>query len=361
MMTSEPHQEQRIKDSSLVSVGMNMPVTGTAPQGTAHAGRLHSIDTAKGIGILLVVFGHAWHGAFAAGLLGDAAVFRAVDNMIYSWHMPLFFFLAGLVFLDAITRVTPQEFVLSRMWRLLWPMVLWTWIFFGVRLMAGQSANFPVEISDFPLIPLPPYEHLWFLWALLLVQLASLALCRALLPLITVPTLHFALGAIAFVYALCLPIISVTSLYTGPAVENAPYFIAGVAAGGLAALRPARWMAVAAAVIFAVLLIQAIEIWGPGLHSLALVVFFWVMIAHLDTNADEPGVILKVLRYLGVMSLIIFLAHTIFTAAFRIGFVSVGVTDLWVHLSIGTLVGVVGPIVLYHGLRRLGVTKWFGV
>lgn len=53
-------------------------------QQTADNNRIHWIDMAKGIGMFLVMFGH-----METGLLG---------RWIYSFHMPLFFFLSGYVF-----------------------------------------------------------------------------------------------------------------------------------------------------------------------------------------------------------------------------------------------------------------------
>ena len=50
--------------------------------------RIHWIDIAKGIAIMLVVIGHV-PDAF------DAPFYRVA---IYTFHMPLFFFLSGYVF-----------------------------------------------------------------------------------------------------------------------------------------------------------------------------------------------------------------------------------------------------------------------
>lgn len=52
---------------------------------TASYKRINFIDTAKGIGILLVVFGHVNYN-------------RDVLTFIYSFHMPLFFFISGMLF-----------------------------------------------------------------------------------------------------------------------------------------------------------------------------------------------------------------------------------------------------------------------
>src|SRR5512133_2369883 len=57
--------------------------------------RLVSIDIARGIGILLVVLGHTL--AEANYHVQNPTVFF-LGRLIYSFHMPLFFFLSGLFF-----------------------------------------------------------------------------------------------------------------------------------------------------------------------------------------------------------------------------------------------------------------------
>lgn len=61
------------------------------------AGRAHEAwpDIAKGIGILLVVYGHVARGIEKAGLPIDPVFFKTVDVLIYAFHMPLFFFVSG--------------------------------------------------------------------------------------------------------------------------------------------------------------------------------------------------------------------------------------------------------------------------
>lgn len=51
--------------------------------------RVTHIDIAKGIGILLVIFGHNWI------VLNDKS---EIYNIVYSFHVPLFFFLSGIFF-----------------------------------------------------------------------------------------------------------------------------------------------------------------------------------------------------------------------------------------------------------------------
>lgn len=55
------------------------------------------VDYAKAIGIVLVVYGHVVRGLLNAGILQDAEFHGLVDSVIYSFHMPLFFFLSGQI------------------------------------------------------------------------------------------------------------------------------------------------------------------------------------------------------------------------------------------------------------------------
>lgn len=79
------------------------------------AERIKSIDIAKGIGISLVVFFHCNLGQ----QLYDLHI------LVYSFHMPLFFILAGMCF---STRYSFAEFTLKRTKRLIIPCVLFTLI-----------------------------------------------------------------------------------------------------------------------------------------------------------------------------------------------------------------------------------------
>lgn len=73
----------------LVSANDTSPSASPDAAHTHHTARNVTIDIAKGLGIILVVFGHNWIIAHDHGEL-----FR----IVFSFHMPLFFFLSGAVF-----------------------------------------------------------------------------------------------------------------------------------------------------------------------------------------------------------------------------------------------------------------------
>jgi fucose 4-O-acetylase-like acetyltransferase len=322
-------------------------------------GRLVAIDSARGIGILLVVFGHAWRGARGAGLLPDGAIFRSVDFTVYAFHMPLFFFLSGLLFLETLQKYPLAPLLRGRLTRLLWPMALWSWIFFGMKLAAGQAVNNPVTLSDFPLIPVPPYEHLWFLWALFLCQcLLVVVFSVARGAAFSAQLWRWSAGGLAVLGAVANPYLPVPSLVWGPMVEHLPYFLAGIALGGVLALQPSRLIGVLCGAGFVFLLWAVHTDKASVLHSLALVVLFWGGWLCLDRGAT--GSFLAMLRALGEASMVIYLTHTIFTASLRIALVEGGVDHPAIVIGATTLIGVCAPLAVLWGARRLRVVKLLG-
>src|SRR5436190_2122812 len=60
-----------------------------------HSRREHWIDVTKGIGILLVVYGHVLRGLVTAGIVPNSKLFQIAYYTLYLFHMPLFFFLVA--------------------------------------------------------------------------------------------------------------------------------------------------------------------------------------------------------------------------------------------------------------------------
>src|SRR5687767_4607121 len=87
--------------------------------------RIDWVDYAKGIGIVLVVFGHVWGGLRQASVYIPPATFHFVDSFIYSFHMPLFFFLSGLFIERSASRET-STFITTKLRTIVYPYVLWS-------------------------------------------------------------------------------------------------------------------------------------------------------------------------------------------------------------------------------------------
>jgi len=76
--------------------------------------RVQWVDYAKGIGIFLVVFGHTLRGLVNSSILETSTIVVSIDQWIYSFHMPLFFYLSGL-FIERSASKPLREFFVSKL------------------------------------------------------------------------------------------------------------------------------------------------------------------------------------------------------------------------------------------------------
>ena len=126
--------------------------------------RLQWVDCGKGIGIVLVVFGHVLAGTHGAGILGDA-LFSYTYSFVYGFHMPLFFFLSGLFVERSLARGTGPYFR-SKLWSVVYPYVLWSLAIGTVNIaLAGQTNTAP-DLARLLAIWHQPVKGFWFLYAL---------------------------------------------------------------------------------------------------------------------------------------------------------------------------------------------------
>lgn len=317
--------------------------------------RVTGFDVVKCAAIVLVVFGHVWRGLFDDGILGDSAVFARVDQMVYLFHMPVFFFLAGLFFSAA---PAPATFVTSRATVLLWPMLLWSAVDGLAKFAVGATHDgTPLTLLQ-ALHPLQPDTGIfWFLWALFFLSLLAYVLAQ--LP----RSLHL-LGLFVLSVAAITGTIGAgpfDSLW--PVIIHMPEFLAGVALATLNArhrllghhlMLPGLVLFAAGQALLALGLAQG-GLWAEFAMGLATLGFvLWL------ANLRLPATVLPGVTWLGRLTMPIYLTHILFTAATRMVLERLGITDLTLHLIAGTLIGIAGPVVLYLLAQRLGLTTWVG-
>lgn len=334
-----------------------MTMTATAP--AQLASRDLSLDVARGLGIILVVIGHTWRGLDSAGMIGNPDLFRVIDTLIYNFHMPLFFLLSGMTFEAWALRRPAAEAAFSRVTRLLWPLFLWSYLFAAARLAAGDATNTQVNgIGSLVFFPLPPRDHFWFLWALFLQHLAVLALIR----LVGRPLGAATWATLAVVVILGSSFTPVgLNPWTFGALTYAGAFLIGLALGpsGLPA-KGALTFALAAAAFVG---LQAISFELPvsllNRQILGILLSLATLALVRIVCASGPNAVLRLLAFLGVSSLGIYLAHTIFSAGIR-AVLGRFTFDLTLHMIAGTLIGIIGPLIIYIVIRRVGRPSWIG-
>lgn len=137
--------------------------------------RLKFLDVAKGIGILLVVMGHC---------IPDASTFQTISNssfallhkIIYSFHMPLFFFISGFLAKQILDSSQKFKIILKKFNRLLVPYFFVGICYLPLKIIFSQFANKSYDFSEFwkILIGINPDGELWFLYALFIVSAVAI-------------------------------------------------------------------------------------------------------------------------------------------------------------------------------------------
>lgn len=327
--------------------------------------RDQSIDVARGIAIIAIVLGHVERGLASASLLPyDTAL--TLDRLLYLFHLATFAYLSGLFVRRAVDRDGPRRVITRRVLLFAWLYLLWTVIQGTVRIAASSVANTPVTVGDIARIWIPEGQ-LWFLpWLIAVTTVAALtqlwrSRVRGFVVLVLAGLLALAvwgydpLYAFTRGWALLLPFL-VGCVVTQPRHALAARRDGLVLAVGAVGVAAWLWVGLATG--------AATPTTGGEVRSVATVALgvlgclagtaATLAMAALVARSRAAGVLAPI----GRRSLEIFLAHIVVASGTRVVLVQVGVTDPWVHLMLGTGLGVVIPIVIASVAERL---RWHWV
>ena len=147
---------------------------------TGETQRIAMIDVARFYGIVLVYYGHVVERMMYLGSPAAAHHYK----FVYSFHMLLFFVLAGFIAKDSVQDLSIRDFVKSRLASRLVP------FFFFNLLLALLSLGVPRDFPPFPLATAGDY------WAATVSTLTTLPIFDIptwfLMCLVTVEVLHYA-------------------------------------------------------------------------------------------------------------------------------------------------------------------------
>jgi fucose 4-O-acetylase-like acetyltransferase len=334
-----------------------VPVTGFVRTGD----RLAWLDYAKAIGICLVVAGHVNRSVERTPGLQWGPLNHWADSLIYSFHMPLFFVLAGIAVGLKNQRGWMAE-VKSLFWGVLVPYIVWSIVWVALKNAVPGSVNDPVPLKNLLTIFWQPIDHMWFLAHLLVARLLWFAAERV------VSQRNLFVVAIAFVVAgasefLQWPQFSSEIQEPGDLVINFAYFGAGILLVPVLRTRAFASTSALVAVCAACLWFIAAVV-NPSTHSIkapwtaVLGIVMVIAAAQAMPAASHPY--WQAFAFAGQASLAIYVMHNIFAAAARsvLGFSG---------LLAGFIVGMIAPIVVFRIVLSAGsafgfpISAWLGL
>ncbi len=314
--------------------------------------RRDDLDRAKGLGILLVVFGHI----VARDPPGGNDWYVQLKYAVYQFHMPFFMYLSGYVtFLSGVAYTKSSawlSFAAKRAERLLLPFLL-----FGLMIIAGKllAARF-FYVDNLPAsVPLAlagllwntdtsPATSVWYIAVLFVLCVLTPPLLRALG---ASPSRLVAVTAVLYL----LPVPHVLYL------DRVGTYFLFFALGGLAATHGERWL-------------RFTERWAWWWLAALLAVSGVILMAWVDVLPDKlklliAGIIsmpalhgailrtasrgLRLLSVLGTYSFVIYLLNTVFIGLVKgimLGFFDWNGPRFLIYAPTLLLAGLAGPLLL---------------
>ena len=338
-------------------------------------GRIGWIDRARGLGMALVVVGHAAGGLIDSPLGAGQAGLRWLFFAIYLFHMPLFFLLSGLLVTERIAT-DRSGFLRGLLPGVVWPYFLWSTVQFSVIVAMGSLVNRPAGAWLPTLLALPwrTVSQFWFLYALFWMHL----LAGLLLPRVGKGVV-LALGIGLKLLVAFVPVDVTIKLVA----NNFVWYALGAALGtggvdrALARGRGgSRAMGGLAVAVLAGTLGFAIHTAGAGFalnSSPELANLAWRLgaipaalagvwlVLKLAASGLASGWAGAAAAALGRRTMAVFVLHVLFIAGLRIVLVRLGwAGGAWPLMVPLVGAGIAGPLVVERLLRPLGLRRVLG-
>ena len=124
------------------------------------------VDYAKALGIILVVYGHVARGVSSVEIKTQFKSIQTIDSIIYSFHMPLFFFVSGFFFYNSLLKRGGTKLILRKFDTIVYPYIIWS-IFQGItEVFLSSYTSGSVTYSDVFSLLWFPRAQFWFLYVL---------------------------------------------------------------------------------------------------------------------------------------------------------------------------------------------------
>lgn len=133
--------------------------------------RIHWIDVVKGIAIILMVTIHVVSTYHESGLYRDNVFFNFSNTMVYSFIMPLFMMISGYVLSKGKRRGTKGQQVVQKLINYGIPYVVFSLVWVLAKMSMAGHTNNPLTLKDLLWIPIIPTGFMWFLYALMIMQI----------------------------------------------------------------------------------------------------------------------------------------------------------------------------------------------
>lgn len=307
-------------------------------------------DIAKALCIILVVMGHY--------TTEDLTWWNSVRDIIYTFHMPLFMFASGFIYIAFKKEESYWRFLLKKNKRLVIPYVVTSIIIIAIKILTQSFLYVKNPVTPMAFLKIFYYPeaayHLWFIWALWWMF--------CLVPLFKNRTWRTVLFAASVVLHYVQPYLALPSIFCiDLTVRMFMWFMLGVVCyDWRVEIKEAKlWHVGLAAVLFAVALALREHTVAATLCPF-LGIAFVMCLSKWIAQSGSP----RWLMTLSESSYIIYLFHSTFMGLALAILLKISFIQAYplLVLVLVVAVGVVVPVLLQYILQRTRVTRFlFGL
>lgn len=319
-----------------------------------------SVDVARGIAIIGVVFAHVERGLRASHLASGAWII-ALDLVLDLYVFGVFVFLGGVFVPKSVSKRSVRTYMSERIFQFSIVYLIWMVLQGSVLLLAARMVNNPGSISSV-LKVWAPTGQLWYLPFLVIVTLVFVPLRpwqpeRApwILGLAALVSVAFwgLDGGVIGTQGLGIIVFFVAGMCVG--VDRLQSVLRSIPSG-------AAWVGGLGVFAVGVVISLYVPLTGPTYGweartvstvavGVALTVVMSASVLVFARAARSWGFV----ALCGRRSLDIYLAHILLASGTRIILVKLGVHSLWLLIPVCFAVGLLGSLVVSTALRRIGL------
>ncbi len=313
--------------------------------------RVTWVDYAKGIGIFFVVALHVINGIAGAGLADrEWLVFLGISWTNFSFNMPIFFFAGGLFIARSVDKRTYRAFGADKLRTIAYPYFVWSIISLAVGTLVANT-NSGVSLSANSLVGLlyEPVLHYWFLYVFFWLLLGYAAMRKA-----NIANVWF-LGITVVLFIIGQYPRHVLNIEVLKVIDKTMEFSVFFGVGLVFSQQIRDFYEHTSTRNLLLLMLGSFALWVPfvvagpqsalaPLQSFAAAMGLTMVLTISALLARYE--LATVVRYLGTMSMEVYLLHVLAGAGFRIVLASfLGITNTWVHVVGGISAAIIAPII----------------
>lgn len=331
--------------------------------------RVAWVDGVKVIAIILVAVGHLCQGLVLSGILEDNANVNTFINILYLFHVKLFFVCSGFLYQRKTETQSFKAYsknILNKAIAFGVPYIIFSTASYLMKIIFSSSVNTENQenlISSILFKPISPYWFLYALFFLFLVSPIIKSTADAVLRLIVSASLYGVFVVIGFD---CLPSgIKTIATYISTYLI---YFVLGMC---ISYFNSSEHFRKSFGILFLVFLAFAVltQIKGIDFYGLSLIlgIIACIGIVGFFVSLENSQVNLNIFSKMSKYVMPVFLMHTIFTAGFRSVLIKLGVMNSVVHIAVGLVSSFVLPVIATLILEKIKLdiiyqpTKYFKI